>query len=187
MDRDILKTVVRNARFGGRFLHHQPNQLPIPAKHLRMSEKRRPHLAHIHRLPIPTHTKPPAVDFKRQPVGSHPTTFRREQEYYSFFHTHRLASISSRYARHIIRKNIGSALFVKQFRNKRQSTQEVDQNVHISRFLEFRRKFTTTFCHVLTKIKKSEAVCKKFSRPSSKEHQRSIKGASKDLPRVAKT
>lgn len=54
-----------------------------------------------------------------------------------------LASISSKYARHIIRTNIGSAFFVKQFRNKRQSTQEVDQNVHILQFLGLRRKYKT--------------------------------------------
>ncbi len=115
-----------------------------------MPEKRCPHLANFHRLPITPHTQPPAVDFKHQPVGSHPTTFCREQEYYSFFDAHRLASISSRYARHIIRKNIGSALFVKQFRYERNGAQQVNQNTHIRRFWDFAtnlRLKSDTFCH----------------------------------------
>ena len=76
------------------FLHHQPNQLPIPHKHLRIPEHNRPNLRSTHRLPVPAPMQPAQINLLGQRLGGHTSALRGEKPHYSFLDSHTVFGVT---------------------------------------------------------------------------------------------
>ena len=77
----------------GGFLHHQPNQLPIPHKHLRIPEHDRPNLVRPHWSPVPAPMQSAQINLLGQRLGGHSAALRGEQPHYCFLNSHTVFGI----------------------------------------------------------------------------------------------
>ena len=74
--------------------HHQPNQLPIPHKHLRIPEHNRPNLRSAYRLPILAPMQPAQINLLGQRLGGHSAALCGEQPHYGFLDSHAVFGVT---------------------------------------------------------------------------------------------